>query len=101
MPGINDDFWEEHVLGSAVWRVELAGEAIGLFGIFGGENLCFFHLLPTYLRYAQKVFAQMLARFAPQYAYVTTRDEQFLSLCMDKHVRVEKQAYFFMEGSAP
>jgi len=99
--GINDDFWEEHVLDSAVWRIEFEGEAIGLFGIHGGENLCFFYVVRAYLRHAQPIFAQVLEQFAAQYAFVTTRDEQFLSLCMDKHIRIEKQAYFFKEGELP
>lgn len=101
LSGINDDFWEEHVLESAVWRIEYEGGSVGVFGIHGGENLCFFHVRMEHLRHAQPVFSQVLERFTPRYAFVTTRDEQFLSLCMDKHTCIEKQAYFFTEGTLP
>lgn len=100
MTGVNDDFWEEHILESQMWRIALHGETIGFFGIHGGENLTCFHTPRAWLRHAQPAFQQMLAELQPRYAYVPTRDEPFLSLAMDAHTLVEKQAYFFMPGDA-
>lgn len=97
--GINDDFWERYIVRSEMRVITIDGERAGFFCIHDKENLCLFHVAECHLRDAQPIFAQVLEGFAPHYAWVLTRDEQFLSLSMDKHTRVELQAYFFKEGS--
>lgn len=100
LSAVNDDFWEEHVFGSQVYRIEYSGETIGMFGIYRKENLTFFYMPLPYLRHAQPAFTAILERLAPRYAFVPTSDELFLSLCMDNHKTVEKQAYFFRHSEA-
>ena len=97
---INDDFWEGHILNCQVFRICQSGETIGLCGIHSQNNLVFFYTPAIYLRYAQPAFAAMLATLAPQFAYVPTSDELFLSLSMDRHVKIDMQAYFFKYGAA-
>lgn len=96
-----DDFWEEHVLGSKVYSILMDGQPIGILGIYNGENLTFFHLPLRFTKHAQPAFDAMLSALSPQYAFVSTFDELFLSLCMDRHTQVEKQAYFFQESGVP
>ncbi len=95
LSGVNDDFWEEHVDGSQFYRIEHCGESIGLFGIHQQENLTVFYTPSPHLRHAEPAFAQVLEELAPSYAFVPTNDELLLSLCMDKHIAIDKQAYFF------
>lgn len=95
LTGVNDDFWEEHVLGSRFYRIEHLARTIGILGIYRQENLTVFYTPSSYLRHAQPAFAAMLEQLAPHYAFVPTTDELLLSLCMDKHKAIDKQAYFF------
>lgn len=99
--GCNDDFWEGHLTDSRIYLIEKDGEAIGLTGIHQNENLTFFYARPTRLRHASPAFDAMLETLRPRYAYVPTNDELFLSLCLDRHTTIEKQAYFFRHGSIP
>ena len=96
--GINDDFWEEHILGSQIYCVQSDGCIIGITGIHNNENLTFFYIPNSRMRLAQQAFSVVLNTLKPKYAFVATNDELFLSLCMDNHVKVDKQAYFFKVG---
>ena len=98
--GTNDDFWEGHVVGSQIYSVELSGQVIGLCGINNQENLTFFYIQPAFLRHAQPAFSVMLEVLKPKYAFVPTNDELLMSLCMDKQVKIEMQAYFWKHGGS-
>ena len=96
----NDDFWEEHISEAQIFRIDSSGETIGLCGIHNQENLTFFHMPKALLKHAQPAFLAMLEALKPQYAFVPTNDELLVSLCMDRHVKIEMQAYFFKYGGA-
>ena len=98
--GVNDDFWEEHVLDSKIYRVESAEQPIGLCGVNNQENLTFFYIQPIFLRHAQQAFTVMLDVLKPKYAFVPTNDELLVSLCMDRYDKIEMQAYFWKHGGA-
>jgi len=98
--GINDDFWEGHVLDSQIYRVELSGQMIGLCGLYNQENLTLFYIQPGFLRHAQPAFNAMLDVLKPQYSFAPTNDELLISLCMDKQVKIEMQAYFWKHGGS-
>ena len=100
LTGVNDDFWEGHIGNSQIYSIRLSGQAIGLCGVYGQENLTFFYIEKALLRHAQPAFASMLKTLKPQYAFVPTNDELLMSLCMDRHVKIEMQAYFFNLGCA-
>ena len=99
LTGVNDDFWEGHVLKSQIYNIGLSGQSIGLCGVYNRENLTFFHIQKDFLKHAQPAFAEMLKAINPQYAFVPTNDEQLVSLCMDRFVKIEMQAYFFTRGA--
>lgn len=99
--GINDDFWEGHVLDSQMYILKNDTITMGIMGIYQNENMTFFYVMPSYIRYAQLAFGAALERFNPKYAFVATNDELFLSLSMYKHKSIELQAYFFREGRIP
>ena len=45
LTGANDDFFEDHVLNSQIYAIAFSGQTIGLCGVYGQENLTFFHIL--------------------------------------------------------
>lgn len=97
--GANDDFWEEHIHGSKIYEIELVSQIIGIVLIHRSENMTCFYVEEAHLRHAQPAFMAALGFFKPKYAFVPTNDELFLSLCMDKHQSIDKQAYFFSQGN--
>ena len=100
LTGVNDDFWEGHVLKSQIYSIGLSGQAIGLCGVYNRENLTFFHIQKAFLKHAQPAFAGMLKVLNPQYAFVPTNDELLISLSMDSYIKIEMQAYFFTRGAS-
>ena len=95
LTGVNDDFWEGHILKSKVYRIIFRDETIGLCGVCDNENLTFFHIRHNLLRHAQPALSAALETLNPQYSYAPTNDEPLLSLCMDRHAKIGMQAYFF------
>ncbi len=91
-----DDYWEYHVRMSDFYGIEVHGSNVGYFAVFREEQLLTqFYMKPEHWKLTQQVFQQILEDYGVEAAYVLTGDELFLSLCMDYHIRVEKQAYFF------
>ena len=93
---VGDDFWEYNIRSSDFYRLEVDGSNIGYFAIFQKERLLTqFYMKQEHWNLAQPVFQQLLKDYEVEAAYVLTGDELFLSLSMDDHLRVEKQAYMF------
>ncbi len=93
---VADDFWEYNIRSSDFYRIEQNGCNIGCFAFFGKERLLTqFYMKREHWNLAQPVFQQILKEYEVEAAYVLTGDELFLSLSMDDHLRVEKQAYMF------
>ncbi len=93
---VGDDFWEYHIRMAEFYRIESGGGNIGYFGIFRQEQLLTqFYIRKEYWNLAQSIFGEIIEGYDADAAYVLTGDELFLSLCMDHHVRIEKQAYMF------
>ncbi len=98
--GTNDDFWEEHLLAGKAYQISVEDQIIGITLIYDNENMTCFYIKDAHIRHAQPAFLAALDVFKPEYAFVPTNDELFLSLCMDVHQSIEKQAYFFVQGKA-
>ena len=96
--GVNDDFWEGHVLDSQIFQVEMSGQIMGICGINNQKNLTFFYIKPAFLKHAQPAFNAMLELLKPQYSFAPTNDELLISLCMDKQTKIQMQAYFWKHG---
>ena len=96
-----DNFLEDHILDSKFYAIFINGTHEGYLAVHEDNMLTQFYLPRRLLRQAQPVFAQALRELSVTCAYVPTCDELLLSLCLDKHARIEKQAYFFTDGGAP
>ncbi|MDO4355361.1 MAG: hypothetical protein Q4E13_02465 [Clostridia bacterium] len=98
LPGVIDDFFEQHVLEAIPYAIRMDGIAVGFFALYpeqAGHRITAFSLEERYWAESQRLFARILDAYSVTRAYVVTHDELFLSLCMDVQVGVEPQAYFF------
>jgi hypothetical protein len=93
--GVTDDFWEHHILSADVYLVLLDHHSIGYFTIYNKEKITQFYIQEKHINLAQPIFKQLLEEYKIKTAFVATCDQLFLSLCLDYHSRIEKQAYFF------
>lgn len=82
-----------------MYEVETGNQTIGVVSIFEKENMTYFYVEDRHIRHAQAAFKAALDFFTPDYAFVATNEELFLSLCMDVYQSIEKQAFFFSKGS--
>lgn len=99
LSNVYDEFLEDHILNSEIYSIYIDEEHCGCFGIFDKTMLTHFYITRKHLRHAQKIFADILEKYEIKNAFVPTCDELLLSLCMDKHVKVSLQAYFFQEST--
>lgn len=93
-----DDFMEHHILESDIYSVLVEGRHSGYFGIYKDDLITQFVMENAAFGHAQGVFGQVLEQFGVRQAFVPTCDNAFLSLCMDRHSKVELQAYFFEDS---
>lgn len=98
LTNVVDDYWEEHILNAQLYKIYADETEIGGFAVFNEEKLTWFHMDAVFLFKAQEIFKRILSEYKIQTAYAATCDELMLSLCMDYHKSIEKQAYFF-DGS--
>jgi GNAT superfamily N-acetyltransferase len=96
-----DDFLEYHILNSTIYSVHIDGIHSGYFGIYDNNMLTQFFMPVWAYKHAQAVFSEVLKEYEIKHAFVPTCDETFLSLCLDKHCKVNLQAYFFEESHKP
>lgn len=90
-----DDFYEAHILNSAIYSIWIHGVHSGYFGIHEETLLTQFYITKEAFKHAQKIFKDILVQFKVKSAFVPTCDEMFLSMCLDQHRKVNLQAYFF------
>ncbi|MEG0693654.1 MAG: GNAT family N-acetyltransferase [Oscillospiraceae bacterium] len=89
-----DTYWEWYIIDADLYEILIDDDLVGFFSIHKEENmLTSFHMNPTLP--SKSIFENIIEEFSVNCAYVVTNDELMLSLCMDKHVRIELQAYFF------
>ena len=108
LPADIDSFQEEHILKSKVYSVLVNDEHKGyfaycenVFDIQGFTVLTQFIIDPKSLRHAKGIFKKLLEEFDIKSAFVLSADEEFLSVAMDFHKSVSKQAYMHVDGTAP
>lgn len=98
LSGIIDEFLEDHILGSEIYSIYIDEMHCGYFGVFNKTMLTQFVMGKRFLKYAQKLFNDILEKYKIEDAFVPTCDERLLTLCLDKHTKVNLQAYFFQES---
>jgi hypothetical protein len=95
-----DSHLEDHILASQFYKIMGEGVPIGYCAIYKDYLLTQFYLQPTFFKFSQPIFKNILKRFPVKSAYVPTCDEFFLSHALDTDFTLEKQAYFFQDNPA-
>lgn len=98
LSGIYDNFLEDHILKSQVYKILSDDMPVGYFAIFENTMLTQFFIEKAKMKYSQTIFEDILNQFKIVTAFVPTCDELFLSLSLDYHKKIEKQAYFFEDS---
>lgn len=100
-----ESFQEEHILNSKVFSISIDEKHRGyyafsenVFGIEGFTVLTQFVLDSQVLKHSQPIFKDILERHGIISAFVSSMDEQFLSLAMDFHKSVTMQAFIHVDG---
>jgi GNAT superfamily N-acetyltransferase len=95
LPSPIDSFFEEHILASRHYRIQIDGVVAGRCAIHGESLITQFALDAVHLRYGQAAFQQVRRLESVQAAFVPTCDELFLCYAIDDCRQVDRQAYFF------
>lgn len=95
LSGKYDNFLEYHILESKMYAIKNEDEVVGIFAIFHEKLLTLFYIDQKEYRYAQHVFERVIKEYGVKSSFVPTCDEQLLTLSLDYHTKVNKQAYFF------
>ncbi|PKM61609.1 MAG: hypothetical protein CVU97_06935 [Firmicutes bacterium HGW-Firmicutes-21] len=95
LTGVIEDYWEEHFFNAAAYKIYYDNKTVGFFTLFNNEKITSFWVEHAHICKSQSIFKTILDKFGVKTAYVTTCDELFLSLCLDFHIKIELQAYFF------
>jgi len=90
-----DSFLERHIVSSEFYVILDNLIEIGYFAIHKGKLLTQFFIQPSYLRFSQDLFTQVIENHDIKSLFVPTCDELFLSLALDGDFQITKQAYFF------
>lgn len=103
-----DSFQEDHILDSKVFSIFLDDRHQGyfavcenVFDIEGFTVLTQFILDSDSLKHSQPIFKQVLEDHGIVSAFISSKDELFLSISMDFHKSVTMQAYMHTDGNAP
>lgn len=89
-----DSFWEDHLLGSNHYLIEIDGKEEGYFSIFEKQLLMLFYIEKEFRNESQEIFAKIKKYEELNSAFVPTGDELLLSHVLDNYTKLEKQAYF-------
>lgn len=89
-----DSYWEDHVMASHFYLIEVEDQPAGFFSIYKETLLTMFHLTENFAHLGQSVFEKVKKYEQVLCAYVPTGDEFLLCHCMDSFSKIEKQAYF-------
>lgn len=95
-----DSFLEDHIITSKIYSIEIDEQKVGYFAVHGNSLLTQFYMHKDWLKYAQATFADIINKYKIEAAFVPTCDELMMSMSMDLHTKIEKQAYFFQDMSS-
>ena len=94
-----DNFLEDHILNSDIYRVSMEAEEVGSFAIYDKYLLTHFYIRNCARKHGQQCLREILEKTAVKTAFVPTYDEFFLSHVFDYDAKITNQAYFFSEAN--
>lgn len=96
-----DSFFEERILSSIFYKINVNEDVIGYFAILNEDLLTqFFLKVPIYSK-SREVLEHVLSTHSISSIFVPTSDEYLLSTVLDLDFKMTKQAYFFQDSKIP
>ncbi len=93
-----DSYLDDYIIQSKFYRIVMNSKYVGYFAIHNDELLTLYYIKFKYIKYAEEIFKNVLEKFNPKSAYVSTGDELYLScICDIENKEVKNQAYFFQD----
>lgn len=89
-----DTYWEWYILDAELYEILIDNSYAGFFSIHKEECMLTSFYMDD-IAASARLFEEILLEFDIKCAYVVTNDEGLLSLCLDRQIRIEMQAYFF------
>lgn len=93
-----DGYWEKVVIGnSACYEIIYNKKVVGHFSVNSHKTLVEFHIMKEYYAYSQEIFKYIIKSDMVEDAAVSTKQSEFLSLCLDFQKSVYVSSYLFTD----
>ena len=93
-----DGYWEKVVIGnSECYEISYDKEIVGHFSVNFHKTLVEFYILKEYYIYSQEIFKYIIESDMVEDAAVSTKQSEFLSLCLDFQKSVYVSSYLFTD----
>ncbi len=93
-----DGYWEKVVIGnSACYEISYNNKFVGHFSVNSHKTLVEFYILKEYYIYSQEIFIYIIKSDMVEDAAVSTKQSEFLSLCLDFQKSVYVSSYLFTD----
>lgn len=93
-----DVFWEERVMKSSFYEIQVDGKFSGVCGIFESNMIMVLAIELEYRHLQYKIFEEVKRLENVQYAAVTTSDEMFMGLAFEYSKDMEKDSYYSIDS---
>jgi GNAT superfamily N-acetyltransferase len=94
-----DGYWENvKVCRSECYEVIYDKKVVGHFFVSSDKTLVQFHISKEYYTYSSEIFEYVIKSDIVQNAAVSTKEPEFLSLCLDYQINVVTDAYLFTDN---
>jgi GNAT superfamily N-acetyltransferase len=95
-----DGFWEIVMIGrSECYEVIYDEKVVGHFFVSSSKRLMQFHVLKEYFTHASEIFEYVIKSDIVENAAVSTKEPEFLSLCLDYQKSTVVDSYLFTDNS--
>lgn len=94
-----DGYWENVVIGNSQgYAIIYEGKKAGHFFVDSEKALVQFYILPDYFIYAPKIFEYVISSDIVESAAVSTKETEFLALCLDYQKSISTDCYLFTDS---
>lgn len=94
-----DGYWEKVVIAnSTCYEISYNNKDVGYFSVNSHKTLVEFYIFKEYYMYSQEIFDYIIKSYMVEAAGVSTKQSEFLSLCLDFQKSVYVLSYLFNDA---
>lgn len=94
-----DGYWEMVVIGnSKLYEIIYDKKIVGYFSVTSRKTLVEFYISKEYYMYSEEIFKYIISSDMVADAEVSTKQPEFLSLCLDFHKEIHISSYLFTDA---